>query len=215
MNIVEDDHDRWDFLKLLYYFNDTFKYTHWERDLMINNRKLFSRPEHWPEREPLVLISAFCLHDNHFHLLVKEIREGGLSEFMQRLPNSMSVRYIQRYGSKGSIFQASYQHRLIESDADLMNVALYIMIKNVFEKYPEGLAGALSQFDQAYKWALQDPFSSLADYGAERRSPIIDKDLLAYFFPTPARFKKEAREYVKWRKYREADLGVLTLEDGI
>lgn len=213
MNIVEDDHDRWDFLRLLFYLNDVFRYKHWSRELRFFNCSLFDRPHHWPARDPLVKILAFCLHNNHFHLLVKEIRDGGLSEFMQRLPNSMSLRYNKRYGGKGSIFQASYQYRRIDLDADLMIVALYIMAKNTFEKYPDGgLKAASDNFEAVYGWALKDPFSSFADYAGKRGSPILDKDILSLFFDTPAKFKREARDYIKWRREREVGLGELVLE---
>ncbi|MEX0919025.1 MAG: transposase [Candidatus Paceibacterota bacterium] len=212
LKIIETDTDRWDFLKLLFYLNDTFKYSQWERDLKQHQCRLFDRPTDWPEREPLVRLSAFCLHDNHFHLLVKEIREGGLSEFMQRLPNSMTKRYNKNYDGSGSIFQSSYQSRLIDSDADLMNVALYIMVKNVFERYPGGLKKAISEFNQAYKWALGDPFSSFAEYATDRRFALIDKDLLTEYFPNPKEFKNQAREYVSWRGEREESIKDFLLE---
>lgn len=206
MNIVENDRDRWDFIKLIYYLNDTFQKSQWERDLKTSQKPLFERPEYWPKRDPLVYILAFCLHDNHFHLLVKEIREGGLSQFMQRLPNSMTLRYNKNYGGSGSIFQGSYGFRLVESDSDLQNITLYIMVKNVFEKYPKGgLKGAMNNFEDAYRWALDDNFSSFADYAGERRSPIIEKDLLSEFFISPRDFKKKAKEYITWYQEREED----------
>src|SRR3954466_5129667 len=84
MNIVRDEDDRWRFLKLVRYLNDANVPRNWERDIGPDLiRAGFDRPDHWPARDPYVSILAFCLMDNHFHLLVREQKEGGLSKFMQ------------------------------------------------------------------------------------------------------------------------------------
>ena len=212
MNIVHNDADRWDFNKLLYYLNDSFIKRQWERDLLHGDHHIFERPESWPERDPLVSICAYCLHDNHFHLLVKEIREGGLSLFMQRLPNSMSRRYNKKYGGSGTIFDGSYKARRVYHDNDLIGVSLYIMVKNVMEKMPGGLTHAMNDPEGAWKYALQDRFSSFPDYAAARNSPIVEKDLLRELFPTTDAFKQNAANYLADYTQKQKHLGELALE---
>lgn len=197
MNIVENDSDRWDFLKLLYYLNDTYQNQWWERDLKSDECKLFERPDGWPEQHPLVAIVAFCLHDNHFHLLVQEIREYGLSTFMHRLPNSMTRRYNTNHRGSGSIFQGSYQSRQISDDGDLMNVTYYVTVKNVLERYPYGgLEGAMKNFEKAHAWALEDAFSSYSDFVGERNSPILEKNVFKNVSNLPRDFNKESLKYL-------------------
>ncbi len=71
--IVRDEDDQWRFLKLLRYLNDANTPRNWERDIGPDNvRAGFSRPEHWGKEKPYVSVLAFCLMDNHFHLLVQE-----------------------------------------------------------------------------------------------------------------------------------------------
>ena len=213
MEIVRNDKDRYDFLKLLYYLNDEYQNLQWERDIKNSKLDMFERPKHWPKRKPLVGVSAFCLHDNHFHLLLKEIKEGGISKFMQRLPNSMTRRFNVNYGGKGSIFQSSHKACLVDGDLDLRNVALYIMAKNVMERYPkDGLKNAVKNFESAWKWASGDIFSSFPDFATDRNSPIVEKDLLADYFKTPAVFKKEAKNYLENWQEKEEKLGDLKME---
>lgn len=214
MDFLHKPDDWWECIKLLYYQNDTFQHQQWKRDIAnMKEGGLFARPSLWPERDPLVLILAFCIHSNHIHLLIKEVRKGGLSQFMRRCPNSMTLRYNEKYGGSGTIFQGSYTSRILTSDTDLRVVALYIMVKNVFERYPRGgVKAAARNFNDAHTWALSDPFSSFADYAAHRASPIITKDILGTFFPSDAVFKREAREYMKWRQEREEAFGQLLLE---
>ena len=78
MDIVRDERDRHRFGTLLFYLNDSFSDPNWIENLKFC--RPFERPEHWPEREPLVRILAWTLLSNHFHLLLEEIREGGYCE---------------------------------------------------------------------------------------------------------------------------------------
>ncbi|MEX1026989.1 MAG: transposase [Candidatus Paceibacterota bacterium] len=212
MEIFHDTNDYWACNNLLYHLNDSSKPLNWKRDLKQSNVSVFGRPDHWQEREPLVLVLCYCIHSNHIHLLLKEIKEDGISKFMQGLPNSLSQRYNKKYGGSGSIFQGPYQSRHIETDADLHNVALYIMAKNVMERFPGGISSAAQNFDGAWKWAVEDNFSSFPDYGANRNSPITEKEVLGDHFPVPARFKNEVSDYISNYIERERELGTLALD---
>jgi REP element-mobilizing transposase RayT len=203
---LHDQDDWWLCLKLLYYLNDSSLSSTWERDLATHKCSLLERPKHWSPREPHVCILAFCIHDNHIHLLVKEIKEGGLTAFMRRFPNSLSNRHRVKYKKSGNIFQAAYKLRRLDSDADLQNVAQYIMVKNVLERYPKGgIEGAMIDFTAAWQWANQDNFSSLPDYAQQRNSPLIDKELLGTVLSSSNQFKNEAWEYLKWRHERNEE----------
>src|SRR3989344_1270124 len=43
--------------------------------------------------EPIVAIGAYCLMPNHFHLLIKESVEGGISRFMHRVGTSYTMYF--------------------------------------------------------------------------------------------------------------------------
>ncbi len=173
MSIVEDDADRWRFIKALYLLNDSYSNRNWHRET--SGLALFERPSHWPGRRPLVSILAWTLMPNHFHLLLQEKEEGGIAKFMQRFCGSMSLCFNLKYESKGSLFQGAYKAKLVDEDAYLRYLAFYIEAKNVLELYPGGLMAAYKNFEDAWKWALSYPFSSFSSYveGGEL-SPILD-----------------------------------------
>lgn len=213
MPITRDKKDQWRFVRLLYYMNDTFKDDYWERETI--ELGLFDRPKHWPKREPLVKILAWTLMPNHFHLVLKEIKPGGMSKFMQKLSNSMSSHFNKKYAEKGSIFQGAYKSRTIAEDRYLRWLASYVMVKNVFELYPGGLRRAAEDFDTAWNWGVQSyPFSSLSDFTGKRKSPLLEKDILGDMFSSHVDFKKVSKEMVlsrTWEK-KEDELRMLTLE---
>jgi len=201
MPIVRDDQDRWRFLKLLRYVNDIGVPRNWEREVSVDHiRNNFSRPDHWPDPEPYVSILAHCLMDNHLHLLMREIIEGGISKFMQRISRSMAAYHNAKYASTGALFQGRYRARIVESDGHLQYLAAYINIKNPFELFPGGLRVAVANFDKAYEFAVAYPFSSTADFAGERHSPILDQSLRKEIFESPAGFRASAQEIMLSRQ---------------
>ncbi|OHA17850.1 MAG: hypothetical protein A2664_00090 [Candidatus Taylorbacteria bacterium RIFCSPHIGHO2_01_FULL_46_22b] len=205
MSIVNDDADRWRFVRLLYYVNDVYANEWWERDT--KNLGIFGRPDSWPERKPLVKILGYTLMSNHFHLFLKEINKGGISKFMQRLCGSMTRTFNEKYDQKGSIFQGAYKARTVNDDEYMRYLAVYIMVKNPFELYPGGWTKAIRTFNDAYDWATRYPFSSLADYAGERdHSQILDKDILGEIFQNPRDLKNFAKDCIEGIKLREISL---------
>ena len=54
------------------------------------------------------LVYAYCLMDNHVHLVVKE-GVNGLAKFMRRIGTSYAKYYNQRYNRSGHLFQDRFQ----------------------------------------------------------------------------------------------------------
>jgi Transposase IS200 like len=196
LDIVRDDQDQLRFARTLFLLNDTHNDDNWQ----IHTSMLapFQRPADWPERDPLVRVLAWTLMPNHFHLLLEEIREGGMAKFMQRLCGSMSKYFNAKYSTVGSIFQSSYKGKTVDNDSYLRTVTFYILVKNVLELYPGGISAAMQDFDEAWEWALRYPSSSLFIYALGADSPIIEKEtVLTELFADRAKFKDEAREMLK------------------
>ena len=108
-----------------------------------------------------------------------------------------------KYKEKGRLFQGAYKSKTIKTNEYLQHLAVYIMVKNVFELYSKnGLVGAQENFEDAWRWATTYQFSSFGDYaGVRNNSPIITKGILEEIFNTSAKFKFFSREVIlggKW-----------------
>lgn len=195
--IVRDDADKQRFLKLLYYANDTYHDEFWDQST--KELDLFGRPEKWPEQEPLVKILAWTLMPNHFHLVIKEIVEGGMAKFMQKLCGSMTTHFNRKYKEKGSLFQSSYRGKNSElhGDSYLRLLAVYVMVKNPFELYPGGLAEAIRCFDEAYEWVLEQSFCSTRGFVSRQLAPVGNADLFGEMFRSSADFKEFSRDLLR------------------
>ena len=178
MPIYRQKSDLWRLLFSLFYVNN-FSSKNWAREL--ERAEIDPQSFIWPEvlgvRKPIVSILGFTLMSNHFHLILKEIIEGGISSFLHKFTMGHSKFINAKYKESGNLFQGKFQSRTIETDEYLRRVSVYVMVKNTFELYPKGgLKGAIKDFEDAWKWAIQYPFSSLGDYAGVRNSPILDKD---------------------------------------
>ncbi len=217
--IVRDAKDKWRFIQALRYFNDEYS-PPWRWKLNFLGGSLTSHifhddlewPAEWPEHKPLVKILAFVLMPNHFHLLAKEIQEGGTAKFMQKFGTGVTNYFNTRHKESGALFQGSYKAKLVDEDMYIKNLSVYIQVKNSFELYPGGLGKAIGEFDEAYERTINDPYNSLADYAGKRESPIIDRDILGELFTTPEEYKEFARDAMLARNIDES-LGELIFEE--
>lgn len=207
--IARDLQDKKRFPQLLYYLNDEYRDEYWERSIV--GLAPFARPAQWPERHPFVKVLAWTLMPNHFHLVLKELCDGGIAKFMQKVCGSMTTHFNAKYNERGSLFQGAYRARTadLHGDTYLRYLAVYVMVKNPFELYPGGLARATEHFDEAYARASQYPFCSLGNYTGDATSAMVEKDIFGELFEQPADFKDFARECMRDRLelLRDFDLG--------
>lgn len=199
MSIVRDDNDKWRFLKALYLLNDSFLDSNWI--VSTEGKSMFHRKEHWPKRESVVDIVAYTLLPNHFHLILRETQEGGVSQFMKKLGQSMTNHANGKYDETGSLFQGAFKSRTCASDTYMRYLFAYVQVKNTFEMYPDGgLEGARNNFEGAWQWGTTYPFSSLSEYTETRKTPILTKQIFQEIFPNSS-FKNFSKDVIlsgKW-----------------
>jgi len=78
------------------------------------------------KRKLIVEILAFCLMPNHIHLLVRQLREGGISKFMRKIGAGYGIHYNNKYERKGHLFQGRYRIVHIKTQDQLKTVFVYI-----------------------------------------------------------------------------------------
>ena len=159
--VFMDDGDRFRFLFGLYEFNDKNFATNF-------GWKITRNPGEWPEknRECLVDILAFVLMGNHFHLLLRQATDNGVSEFMRKVGSGYTNYFNIRYHRNGALFQGKYQFRPVEDDGYLHKLHEYIHL-NPTEILKPG------QKLTSYRW------SSLPYYqlGRKEFSSILNMEL--------------------------------------
>lgn len=86
-----------------------------------------------------IIIHAYCLMGNHYHLLVST-PDGNLSRNMRHINGTYTQRFNKRNHRDGPIFRGRYLAILVEDSNYLANVSRYIHLNPVadnFSKTPE------------------------------------------------------------------------------
>jgi len=101
-----------------------------------------------------VELVAFCLMPNHFHLIVREVNEGGVSKYMQRVQNAYTKYFNTKYDKSGHLFQGSYKSKHITDDAYLLHLSAYI------HKNPIELTRGrwIEEVEENYYWSSYQDF---------------------------------------------------------
>ena len=65
---------------------------------------------------PLVSICAFRLNPNHFHFVLKQLVDGGIAKFMQKLQGGYTYYFNVKNSRTGSLFQGTFKSQLMNNE---------------------------------------------------------------------------------------------------
>src|SRR3989344_1992829 len=66
--------------------------------------------------EPLVAFVAYCLNPNHFHFVLKQLVDGGIAKFMQKLQGGYTYYFNVKNSRSGSLFQGTFKSNLANNE---------------------------------------------------------------------------------------------------
>ena len=145
--------------------------------------------------EPLIDICSYVLMPNHFHVMVREIREGGVGRFMQKFGVAYTSYFNKKYDRTGSLFQGTYKARHGSKDPYCSYVISYIHLNPIKLVEPKWKETGIINRKSAEKFLLQYKYSSYLDYCGNSRveSLILNKASLPTSYTSAGDFKKEVR----------------------
>jgi putative transposase len=178
--VSDEDKDR--FCESIYLFND-------KNHACVSGNKVergstLSCAEVLPDmREHLVSILAFKLMHNHYHILVREELDGGISEFMHRLGTGYTNFFNMKYNRTGSLFGCPFEAVRVESDSQLTHTIRYIHLNELDNYDINWRNGEIVDWSKAIKVLDEDVYSSHAVYcNKSQKLPIINEELANSIF---------------------------------
>ncbi len=155
-------------------------------------------------RSPIVDVLAFSLMPDHFHLLLRERKAGGISKFLHRLSTGYVLYFNRCHGRSGRLFRGEYSVARIAQSMLLAHLLQYIHCD------PLGLDHAHESsvdFLTSYRW------SSHLDYCGWNNFPLVtDRGYLLDFFGGEEQYKKSISEWVKEKTTYSKKISALLLE---
>lgn len=153
----------------------TLRFSYYNR-LAIDQRKdFFAKLQMQPQH---VQIYAHALMPNHFHFLLKQTSDAGISKFLGNLQNSYAKYLNLKQKRTGSVFQEMFKAVRIETDEHLLHVTRYILL-NPYTGYVIKDLGDLEMY----------PWTSFPDYMGSRSS-YITTEFIQSFFKSPEKLKQ-------------------------
>lgn len=119
-------------------------------------------------------VLAYCLMDNHYHLLIS-VGEQGLHRGMCELNTGYALTFNATHGRVNHLFGRRYWNRRIKTEASLMAVARYIVRNPRRAGMKDGLEG--------YRWSSYPATIGLAFADLQ----LAREELLGFFGGTPTR----------------------------
>lgn len=144
--------------------------------------------------DPLVSVIDYCFNPNHFHLLLREVSEGGIVELMKRLGGGYSSYFNARYDRKGTLYQGRFQAKHIDTDEYFRWVHVYVARND----HVHSLSGPAAKLVR----------SSWGEYTGESVRSLCSKDVINEMFSDKEKHKKFADEAIELMRIRKDVLDV-------
>lgn len=135
----------------------------------------------------LVDVLGYSLMPNHFHMIVRQKVDGGITRYLKKVAGGYSMYFNTKYEHSGTLFQGPFKSSHVSSDPYFQWIFAYVHLNPVSIIEPKWEEKEIGNNAKTQKFLNDYKYSSYADfYGKERP----ERAILAY---------NDAREYVDTR----------------
>src|SRR3989344_5845137 len=153
--------------------------------------------------KPLINIVAYCLNPNHFHMILEQIEDSGISKFMKRLAGGYSWYFNNRYKRSGTLFQGPFKAKHIDSNEYLLHVSTYVNLNDKVHRVGHQVANKLVK-------------SSWNEYLSPEKLGTCKKDIILKQFKSPGEYENYALKMLPeflHKKEEEKEIAELLIEE--
>lgn len=137
-------------------------------------------------KENLIEVFAYCLMPTHFHFILKQLSENGISLFMKNLLDSYARYFNTRYSRKGPLFEGNFKAVRVESEEQLIHLSRYIHLNPITDFLVKDLK------DYSY--------SSYLEYLDISKTRTVNKEFILSLFRGPEDYEKFILSRVDYQK---------------
>src|SRR3989338_4122058 len=176
--VFTDDSDYWRFLSLLHLANHAGPVLLREILERKKHRGRFSG-EIFAEQtdKSLVSVLAYSLMPNHFHLVMRQKTDNGITKFMQKLTVSYSMYFNTKYWHSGVLFQGRFRSSHLDTDPYFKWIFPYVHLNPISLVESNWQEKGISNPERAKKFLRRYGYSSYYDYYVSERP---ERAILAY-----------------------------------
>lgn len=198
-DIFTDENDYFRFTHYLYELNNLNSSSNLGRNFQrqIEGGRTSFRDFSKRKRELLVNILCFCLMPNHIHLILEQIREGGISKFMQKLGTAHTMYFNSKNKRTGVLFQGPFKSLLIINDEYLIHLSRYIHLNPLELIDPQWKEKEIENWQKINEFLERFRWSSFPDYMDKRNFPsVTNREFIFRYFGERRKYKKFVNEWL-------------------
>lgn len=141
------------------------------------------------DKRPLVEIVAYNLLSNHFHLVLKQLEENGISKFMQKIGTGYTIYFNEKNQRSGSLFQGKFKAVLVDSEQYFRHLVHYVNFNHVI-----------------HETETRPEYNSIQDYASESsNNKISDFKSLTPWFKNFEDFLTTSKDSIEYSKQIKND----------
>jgi len=211
-----DQNDRIRFIRNLYDFNNTNPVVEFSRrdKKKEESKKVGSRTfdrinirfKKANNTLDLLNLYAFLLMQDHYHLLVEQLKDNGITLFMRKINTGYTKSFNKKYNRHGHLFQGSFKSTDIDDNICFGFLICYIHSKPLSLWRSGWESKRLTNLDinEALKFLEKYQWSSHLEYIGKRKfSSIISKEFLLDFFDGTKGYKEF---FINWLKHYKKNI---------
>jgi putative transposase len=133
---------------------------------------------------------AYCLMPNHFHLLLTQLEERSMHQFLQSICTRYVIYFNKKHKRIGALFQNAYKASLITDEPYLFHLSRYI-----------------HRNSRKHTKRLVDWYSSYGEYLGIRKTEWVKPEMILSFFQKgELPFLKHTNSYKSFVEYENDEL---------
>jgi len=156
-------------LDTIFYYQEEspkIKFSYFYRQQFLDEDTKQNKP-----KKNLVKIIGYCLMPNHYHLLLEQLVDHGISNFMRLFSNSYTHYFNTKNKRIGPVFQGVFKSVLVETEQQLLHLSRYIHLN----PFSANLIKNINDLDQ-YQ------YSSYPEYINQNNNYHCQKDIILNYF---------------------------------
>ncbi len=128
----------------------------------------------------LVDIVCYCLNINHYHMILRQRANNGISEFMRRIGTGFTQHFNFKQKRTGALFQGKFKAKHIDSNEYLLHLSAYANLNNEAHKIMN---------DKKFR----SSWNEFASVSIKDKYQICDSRIIIKQFANPSEYKEFAR----------------------
>lgn len=140
----------------------------------------------------IVQVLSYCFMPNHFHFLLKQTKDNGISKFLSQFQNSYTRFFNTKHERTGPLFNNQFKAVLIETEEQLVHVSRYIHLN----PFTSAIVGNVKELSKYY-------WSSYLEY-VDQRGFVCDKEVVMAGFKNSRAYQQFVIDNADYQKKLES-----------